>query len=367
MKNIYTFSKAALIVAFIAIFSSCKTDLNVNAPYKDTPIVYGLLNQNDSAHYVKITKAFLGEADAYQMAQIRDSSDYGDVLDVKINEIVNENVTKTFNLERTLLKNKQSGVFYSPEHYVYAFTTPITPLNPQAKYELKAFNKNLNTEISAVTDLVHPFTIEKPSEAPKATISYTSISNTTDLKIEWFSAINARRYNITVVFNYKEVDKSSGNIASYDTTSRNIEWSFNLKSKTIKGGEKMLLIMTGDEFFGKIAEEVSLAPDHIERLVHTMDFNFSVAGEELNTYMEVNEPVTGIVQERPEYTNVVNGIGIFSSRLNKSVSNKGVSSGTAKYIKNDETTIGRGFTKYWEVEKGQYLCIDYDPVTGTCE
>jgi hypothetical protein len=33
--------------------------------------------------------------------------------------------------------------------------------------------------------------------------------------------------------------------------------------------------------------------------------------------MEVNEPFEGIVQERPSFTNINNGIGLFSSRFNK--------------------------------------------------
>jgi len=50
-----------------------------------------------------------------------------------------------------------------------------------------------------------------------------------------------------------------------------------------------------------------------------LDFIVDVAGEEFNTYMEVNAPSTGIVQEKPEYTNVKNDkgedeIGIFSCR-----------------------------------------------------
>ena len=37
----------------------------------------------------------------------------------------------------------------------------------------------------------------------------------------------------------------------------------------------------------------------------------TAGNEDLNTYMQVNEPVTGIVTERPIFTNVNNGIGIF--------------------------------------------------------
>jgi hypothetical protein len=33
--------------------------------------------------------------------------------------------------------------------------------------------------------------------------------------------------------------------------------------------------------------------------------------------MEVNEPTNSIVQEKPDYTNITNGLGIFSSRYRK--------------------------------------------------
>ena len=40
----------------------------------------------------------------------------------------------------------------------------------------------------------------------------------------------------------------------------------------------------------------------------------SVAGEAFNLFMQVYEPSSSIVQEKPPYTNVENGIGVFSSR-----------------------------------------------------
>ena len=53
----------------------------------------------------------------------------------------------------------------------------------------------------------------------------------------------------------------------------------------------------------------------VSRLVNRVEFLFSVAGDELNTYMEVNEPSSGIVQDKPDYTNIENGIGLFSCRF----------------------------------------------------
>ena len=45
---------------------------------------------------------------------------------------------------------------------------------------------------------------------------------------------------------------------------------------------------------------------------------FSFFIEDLYTYMAVNEPFEGIVQERPVFTNINNGIGLFSCRYNAS-------------------------------------------------
>ncbi|MBE0652408.1 MAG: hypothetical protein IH594_01340, partial [Bacteroidales bacterium] len=56
-----------LLIAFLFL-EQCSTDFDLNAPYKDIMVVYGLLNQNDSTHYLKINRAFLGEDDALIMA-----------------------------------------------------------------------------------------------------------------------------------------------------------------------------------------------------------------------------------------------------------------------------------------------------------
>ena len=65
-----------------------------------------------------------------------------------------------------------------------------------------------------------------------------------------------------------------------------------------------------------------------------MDFIIAVAADELNTYMEVNEPSNSIVQERPDYTNITNGIGLFSSRI-KNTRTKKISPETIESIQTD--------------------------------
>jgi hypothetical protein len=37
-------------------FNSCKNDLEINAPYEDTAVVYGFLDQNQPVQYIRIQK-----------------------------------------------------------------------------------------------------------------------------------------------------------------------------------------------------------------------------------------------------------------------------------------------------------------------
>jgi hypothetical protein len=57
------------------------------------------------------------------------------------------------------------------------------------------------------------------------------------------------------------------------------------------------------------------------------ELRMGLANDELKTYINVNNPVTGIIQERPSYTNVVGGLGLFASRASAYVLNIPLESG----------------------------------------
>jgi hypothetical protein len=78
-------------------------------------------------------------------------------------------------------------------------------------------------------------------------------------------------------------------------------------------------------------------------VAHHCEFVFTVAATELNTYMEVTEPSLSLVQERPAYTNIVNGIGLFSARYMKSVDSLAVSQMTKDELRVNSKTKDLGF------------------------
>lgn len=66
-----------LIIPVLALFlSGCETDVKAPLADRSYPVVYCVLNKDDTAHYVRLTKTFSGPLDAVTMAQNPDSLYY---------------------------------------------------------------------------------------------------------------------------------------------------------------------------------------------------------------------------------------------------------------------------------------------------
>jgi hypothetical protein len=310
------FFRILLPIFIFTIIAGCETDIDVTADWKDITVVYGLISQNDSVHYVKVNKAFLGEGNAFTYAQIEDSSSYGDNITVTIIERANNGNTRTFICDTTTIFNKEPGVFYYPTQVVYktVFKVPSDINAQNYSYTLEISNKSTGKVVKANTPLVKDFTIETPRPG-QPVINFTMESTQ---KIKWNSAKDGRRYNVALRFWFDEVKMNN------DTILRYIDWNFSsVKSSTTNGNEPLEISYAPWGFFTNCINLIPYKNTDAEngvksRLVNKAEFIFAVAGDELNTYMEVNEPSTGIVQEKPEYTNIENGIGLFSCRYTKS-------------------------------------------------
>lgn len=292
---------AILLISFVYIFSSCETDFNPNAEYQDITVVYGLLNQNDSISYIKINKAFLGDQNAYVMAQYEDSSSYGNNLEVKVQEV---GTNKVFIFDTTTIFNKESGVFYSPNQVVYKCVT-YKQLIVGNEYKLTIRNKKTGKLITSSTQLISPFSIITFYNG-----GYFNLPTTGKRVIEWKSTKYGKAYQFNLRFNYFE-----------NGTPKYLDMIFPVsKSKDVYGGELMRVEFPSAYFFKTIQSNIPVIPG-VVRNVGKIELKVSVAADEFSTYLDINAPSGSIVQVRPEYTNIANGIGIFSARYDNSVDN----------------------------------------------
>ncbi len=291
-----------LLLFLTALLNSCSNDLDIAADYKETTIVYGLLNQADpDTHYVQVFRGFLDEnTNALDIAKNPDSIYYDGSVEVKLNDGSQEHI-----LERIAGPNRNEGIFVDSPNYVYRF---IGDLNENSVYKLTVTNQQTNHIVTAQTPVVKDFSISRPDD-------FIEINLATDFPndVQWQAAENGKVYQCIMRFFYKE-----WNLASGDTSSLFVDWVIfnNFISQPYH------YTFDGTAFLAFLGSRLS-ADQNIRRIAldAPLEFRFFVGADDLYEYIRVNGAQTGItsLQVQPEYTNVTNGLGIFSSRYFKSL------------------------------------------------
>jgi len=318
-----------LVLFPILLFQGCKNDLDINGEYKNITIVYGVINPSSQRQYIRINRAFLTEGNAIIAAQVADSSNYPYMLNVSINEFnANKQLIKTYVLD-TIHLPKTSGAFNTGYQPYYYFDTPtifgIYPhnsltkdtvyLNPENTFKINIINPVTGDVAEAETPLINNYHVSKPSVYTK----YIPLNTTSRVNIEMKSVPNGKLYEAKFIFFYREVFIENPN----DTVFKQIEWNLgSVKSDRINGGEDVAISYIPYTFFNILKQRIPDLPN-VRRFhgivtpsgrVADVQLIITVGADELSTYIDTNAPSGSIIQDKPVYSNITNGIGIFSAK-----------------------------------------------------
>ncbi|MCF8330312.1 MAG: hypothetical protein K9I37_08220 [Crocinitomicaceae bacterium] len=312
------------LILLTVLISSCNEKINLVGDFQETAVIYGLLDQADTLHYIKITRAFIGPGDAMQIAQIADSS-YFDQVDATITEELNGSVTRTWQLKDTLIQDKNTnGVFYGPIQKVYYFKTLATgqnevqvispnpnetSLHKDAIYKLKVILNNGEFEVNGETELASGLTTTassqnftfKFSDNPGEYVSTSVAASSTG---------NCFVVNTKLEIEYNEYIGNNKTLKSFD---------WNLGEVDVAPNSSRTYVALGETFYDLVKSKVVTDPQITRRTFNGIRITLVGGAEELYNYMVVNKPSSTLAQTKPSYTNlsVSNGkrvIGIFSSR-----------------------------------------------------
>ncbi len=284
---------------------SCSDDIDIIGPYEETAVVYSLLNANDSTQSIRINKAFLGEGDALLMAANPDSN-YFDTLQVSLIRVKNNVALDTIPFLKTLAQPKDSGLFASQPNYLYKNPVPFA-IDKEATYTMHIFNPKTAKTFSSSTNIVKEIKVQAPSQNPSIKIP---LRENSPYNVRFETAINGKEYNLTIRFSYEEQDIPSGSF-----TNHSIDWVFN--NFTViddQVSELRTVLVDANAFYKFVASKVA-ANQNKTREVGKLDFIFTAAHPTLYTFLQVNQPSLTITNHIPVFSNIDNGVGMFSSRL----------------------------------------------------
>lgn len=293
---------------FTLVFSSCKTDVNIFSEGEETTIVYGYLDVDADTNYVKITKSFVGNA--LENAPIYSSSNYDYKLMVTLTGKFADmpNVVSNAILDTTSVFKPYDpdGIFYSGRDQVLYYTT--RKLLENENYQL-VIERNDGEIIKSNVRTISGSTLRKPQYQ----ISFESdFTNQIRWKPENYEL--AAYYEVVGYFHYRQLN----NIGE-DTSSYTMKWVMGSGTgeQLWSSGDMLLSVnYTPSNFYKNLASDYNItsnSPDFVQRFADNFEIVITSTGEELYNYILIQNSGSAI-QDTPEYTNIENGMGIFSSR-----------------------------------------------------
>jgi len=320
-KNNYLFLGICLLV----LFTACEP-FKLNAPYKDVTVVYGILNYQDSIHYVKIYKGFQpeGEDAVFIAAQNPDSIYYYDFskntsfIDVVLQEFEKDKRTprKDILLDITHDFPRDSGIFCYDKDKIIYYTKE--KLNKGKEYKIVITNKLTGKIVEGKTSIVENFSIK----------SYQTFNMTgTADQILFSKAINAddQGYEIFVNFIYFEVDKNTKQVVKIGKIVKNV--CPKVADGKIEDKDGLLYKKFAKTFYADIAAQLK-PDDNVIRYIGLpgnngccIEIEGWAAGESMVQFLQSNQPTFSFIQVNRTYTNMTSipsdgtAFGFFSSRV----------------------------------------------------
>lgn len=180
----------------------CSTEFDPTAEPKDIWVVYSVLNPDDTVQYIRVSKAFLPESDAFEYAEENDQSIPGLLVTLTNAENNREYVAQEVD---SVLKQPEDGLFYPYQTLYKIRTIGSDRLEEGATYNLsvrepgnESFELRASTEIPDAPDVTTP----GPPQGSAGTQKCLLRVNLESIYTMFFRENNAASYEVRVILDY---------------------------------------------------------------------------------------------------------------------------------------------------------------------
>jgi hypothetical protein len=379
MKTKLLYIGLTVVTAFT--LSSCKNDLEVLAPGEEAVSVYGIINPSESVQKIRINKIYLTDGDALAAGQNNETINYGPgELLVTLQRFMTGSTTPTLTTVGNGIKKEivltetvvaTAGGNFAASQRIWQTTDK---LYNSGEYKLTIRNVSTGKEFTSQTLVVDsvksygamPFVYAPflpPAHYPvhcgfgnagytpptssiqtqaTAYVNYSVL--TASPKIKFKSIPNAKVYKVIMRFHYIDSLTDGSGYRRY------VDMNFPTQlASTFVGNEEMVVSFNATDFYSNLANQIpkQTVGTIKNRTSHFIEYIIYATNDDFNTFLLVNEPSNSIAQDKPNYTNISGGLGIFAC-ISRSSMGKELKDDFINQIADNPTTNPLQFVKRYE-------------------
>jgi hypothetical protein len=330
--------------------AGCSNDFEVTAPWKEIPVVYAIVSPDDTAHYVRVEKAFLDpEKSALEVARIADSLYYpASAITVFLER---DSDKKRWQLTRVDGAKdghpRKDGIFATEPNWLYKVKPAAgqTILEPGKKYRLIVKRADGQPDITAETTIPGDYTFNAPSQVQTPpTMIFTSAQG---FEFRWATDVNALFFNVYLTIRYRE-EAANGTVLDRKTLYWQPVSNATRSANPLSGSGSYLAKATVETatFFDFLAKNIPPTNDRF-RYFEDCDVILEGGALDLQKFNEVASASAGITgaEVLPSYTNLSEGFGLFMSKNSSALKNVRIKTETVDAMNANPLTIPLNFRK----------------------
>ena len=296
---------------------------------KATPVVYCLLDPGNDIQYVRTGRTFLGDSTLTIKNPDTDSLTWDTEMFVYIEEFRSDGTKTVIPFTRETSAQKDSGFF--TREALTLWSASFHPL-PGFSYQLYVWfpdnNKMVtaNTVINGYSELIDP----APLKGRKINFEPGQ-----PFFVRWYPGDHSGVYSMIFRVHYQDSSAAHIWFNHADYTTRVL----------YETREDQLLDkpLGGPSFFQAMADQIPVRID-VSRKVISLEFMLISGNMDLAFHFQTQSTEGNLFTNLTDYSNLVNGVGIFAARNSIRVPNLELSNVTIDLLANSEWTKQLGFS-----------------------
>lgn len=294
------------------MLTSCEVEFSPNASWKEIPVVYCLLDQDDDTTWARVERCYLGEGSIYDYSSVSDSINYPKgSIEVKLLKIYNgETVAEYTFLDTTV--NRQGGNFASGGQPMY-FLPGKAHFDEFCTYDIQV-RRIADGQVIARSKQPIQLIVRNPEDCVFTKPTFTTYPRKTGMfafkasgntcQMEWPALKNARLYQPFVRLYFME----NGERRYIDVRTPSVSSTNNTDRYTI--------FYQASGFLTSVKEQLEDDPAP-KTYLKEVDLYLTACSEDLSAYMANIADAGNLDQSRELYSNIEGGRGIFAARRTK--------------------------------------------------